>query len=74
MGIIIMSPLVVRYLTKAQGKANIFATEIGLGNPLADYYETNQYFDFAVPYIYRPLSSTELQIDDIIRWQRGERW
>ena len=33
-----------------------------------------EFFDFAVPYIYRPLSSTELQIDDIIRWQRGERW
>ncbi len=74
MGIIVTSPLIVRYLLKAQGKANIFATEIGLGNPLSDYYETNQYFDFAVPYIYSPLSSTELQIDDIIRWQRGERW
>jgi hypothetical protein len=74
MGIVITSPLVVRYLRCAQGRANIFATEIGLGNPLADYYEINSYFDFAVPYIYRPLSSTELQIDDIIRWQRGERW
>jgi hypothetical protein len=74
LGIILMSPLIVRYLKGAQGRANIWATEIGLGNPLVDYYEGNAHFDFAVPYIYRPLSSTELQIDDIIRWQRGERW
>jgi hypothetical protein len=73
-GIVFMNYFIVRYLRKAQTRANIWATDIGLGSPLVTYYDHHAYFDFAVPYIYRPFSSTELQIDDILRWQRGERW
>jgi hypothetical protein len=73
-GILVMNPFIVRYFLGAMTRANIFATQIGLGNPLADYYDTYEYFDFAIPYIYRPKVSGELLRDDIIRWQRGERW
>jgi hypothetical protein len=65
-GVLLSSPLWLKYVREEMYTSDAFVKSLGIGHPLADFLETHEHLDFAVPYFFDPLPDSELRIDRLL--------
>jgi hypothetical protein len=72
-GELILYPLWVSYWRESVYRADLWAAECGLAQPLIDYLENHEVFDIAVPYFFTPQPYVELRIDRLMQYQKSRQ-
>lgn len=72
-GLWLLSPFWTWYWREREHEADHFAAECDMANELVEYLEKYQYFDTATPYFLSTHPYTELRIDRLLAYERGEQ-